>query len=498
MYNVEQRFKYLIGYYMNDFKKCDEFCFICGYEAKGKQLTNHIRKEHGLTSIEYVIKHLYNENRPVCAYIDCNNETRYSAFKFKKYCQNHSKIAESEGGKVGGSKSEPWNKGLTKHEDDRLKIVSDKSKGSNNPFYGKRHSKSTRKKISDTKRIAKKELLERIDHRSTEFRLITSPEDYKSRQHQYLNFKCVVCDKENNKTLQSFERGSLCLGCHPFGVSQQQLEISNWLNSLNISHELNNRLVLNGKEIDITFPQLKFGIEFNGLYWHSELSLREIDKRYHLEKTNSCTEAGWDLLHVFSDEWSNKREIVESMILHRLQRSKHRMYARKCEFRTINKDERTIFFNDNHLSGDVRSSHSFGLYHDNKLISAISFRKPLQKKWNDSLEIARFANAKYASIPGSFGKLMTNAIAHMSKAKVKINKVLSYSDNRIGNGSCYQKYGFKCLGNTSPDYWYTDGIHRYGRFVFRAKDGLSEKEIAKKNGVGRIYGCGSRIWLLEL
>lgn len=36
-----------------------------------------------------------------------------------------------------------------KHSEDTLKILSEKSAGSNNPFYGQKHSKETRKKISD-------------------------------------------------------------------------------------------------------------------------------------------------------------------------------------------------------------------------------------------------------------------------------------------------------------------------------------------------------------
>ena len=33
---------------------------------------------------------------------------------------------------------------------------------------------------------------------------------------------------------------------------------------------LHDRNILNGKEIDIFIPKLKIGVEYNGLYWHSE------------------------------------------------------------------------------------------------------------------------------------------------------------------------------------------------------------------------------------
>ena len=43
----------------------------------------------------------------------------------------------------------------------------------------------------------------------------------------------------------------------------------------------NNRQILNYKEIDLYLPELKFGIEFNGMYWHRE---EKVGKKYHLNK----------------------------------------------------------------------------------------------------------------------------------------------------------------------------------------------------------------------
>ncbi|WP_394271931.1 DUF723 domain-containing protein, partial [Butyricicoccus sp.] len=44
------------------------------------------------------------------------------------------------------------------------------------------------------------------------------------------------------------------------------------------------RKILEGKEIDILIPDKKIGIEYNGLYWHSEKNQR-MNKFYHLQKT---------------------------------------------------------------------------------------------------------------------------------------------------------------------------------------------------------------------
>jgi len=58
---------------------------------------------------------------------------------------------------------------------------------------------------------------------------------------------------------------------------------------------LNNK----NKEVGIYLPEYKIGIEFNGLYWHSELYK---EKNYHLNKTEECEKQGVELIHIFEDE----------------------------------------------------------------------------------------------------------------------------------------------------------------------------------------------------
>jgi hypothetical protein len=49
---------------------------------------------------------------------------------------------------------------------------------------------------------------------------------------------------------------------------------------------------------------------------------------------------------------------------------------------------------------------------------------------------------------------------------------------RIGAGKGYSAAGFRLVGSTGLDYWYTDNEYRYGRFKFRAQEGKSEKQVA--------------------
>lgn len=67
------------------------------------------------------------------------------------------------------------------------------------------------------------------------------------------------------------QRQSGCPHCyaHSF-VSKGEKEITEVLDLLGVTYLTSNRTVLQGQEIDIYLPEYKVGIEYNGLYWHSE------------------------------------------------------------------------------------------------------------------------------------------------------------------------------------------------------------------------------------
>jgi hypothetical protein len=76
-------------------------CCECGNDyLTGKDLSNHIKKEHKMSGIDYAVKHVYAGKRPM--FSSCGEETRYTAFQFKKYCSNCTLIATKEGGARGG------------------------------------------------------------------------------------------------------------------------------------------------------------------------------------------------------------------------------------------------------------------------------------------------------------------------------------------------------------------------------------------------------------
>lgn len=466
----------------------NSICKICSSSFKtGKQLTNHVRKEHGLKSREYTIKHFYGGVVPMCK--SCGDETRYVAFSFKKYCKACSSIASREGGKQGG-KAAAWNKGKTKIEDDRIFSPA----GEKNPFWGRRHTQESLEKMRTSKRISQEKYYERLDKRY-DLSTVTPYQAYVSRQKQYLEFECQQCGKTSKKTLQAFERGSQCYFCYPIFSSRGEREVADFVESLGFDISRNNRSIIAPKELDIVVSDQKVAIEYEGLYWHSEIGGKS--PRAHLEKTRQAAEKHFSLFRVYADHWRDKRSIVESMIKSRLGASPYKIWARKCHVAEVDSKTAKQFLTQNHLYGHSPSKKSFVLVCAEKIVSVLTLRVPRQKKYREQnvLEICRFASLLNHQIVGGFSRLLKHAKKWAEQHGY--SGMISYADLDTGSGSVYQKAGFVLMGDTGPSYWYTDGHARYDRFQYRAQKGKCEREVANDAGVYRIYGAGSNRWMLK-
>lgn len=465
-------------------------CKICDSVLKDRKVfSKHLQFTHKVKALDYTIQYLYDGVRPLCPV--CNEETRYCTYSFKKYCKEHSSYAESEAGKRGGQ-AQAWNKGKTKLDDSRILDAAKKMTGSGNHFYGKSHTQESIDKLKSVKRISETEFKQRIQDRIKEFEVATLYKDYLSRQHQYLDLVCKQCSLEQRKTLQAFERGSLCGKCFPFTTSKDEIEILEYVRSLvsNVEHGV--RKFIAPKEIDILIQDKKLAIEYNGLYWHSEIGFDVFDKNYHYEKTLACNEKDFDLFHIFSDDWRDRKDIVKSMIQNKLGIASEKIWARKCSVVKVSGADAKKFFDDSHLSGHTNASLYLGLEYNGKLVTCLSLRIPNHKKYTGKIEIARLATSQNCVVVGGFSKLLKRAIQWAKENGY--TSIISYCDLSCGSGNVYEKNGFTKIGYTGLNYWYTDGTCRYDRFRYRAQDGKSEKEIALENKVYKIYGCGNNLY----
>jgi len=261
--------------------------------------------------------------------------------------------------------------------------------------------------------------------------------------------------------------------------------------------EENNRSVCGGRELDIYFPEKNFAIEYNGVYHHlfkpsgPSYALQK-DKSYHLSKTETCEKQGIQLIHIFSDEYARHPEIINSLIRHRLGYTLETLHARKCEVREISPTTKNEFLNNNHLQGEDRSRFKYGLFHENRLVSVMTFAKPRFASY--SWELTRFCNLNNTNIIGGFSKLLK----HFQRNN--LGSIVSYADRRYSQGAVYEKNGFKRTRTNPPGYYYVKrGTEvRLHRMHFQKPKGIMESEYdwTQSLGYDRIYDCGTYTYVL--
>lgn len=475
-------------------------CKICNdYEGTSKNgLATHLRLKHNISYPEYEILYIKKEKLPECP--ECGALPRYDKGKkrFMTYCVEHANIARSKWGKANidkmyGGMGPGWKKGLTKEDHPGIKAQSEWMK-ENNPFYEmpEEKQKEARKKQAESHRIDRSIFHERNVAFMENYNLkIISPYSEYTKRSELLDFECLECGHIFPRTMGNMiQYEGNCPNCKPSGKSKAEEEIAQFLEQLGIKNIVRNaRGIIPPKELDIYLPDYNFAIEYNGLYWHSE-EYRE--KSFHQEKTDLCLEKGIKLFHIWSDFWEQKTDICKSMIKHALHRSRP-LYPRDFELKTFNKNKDfREFFESNHLHGHGKNATiAFALVKDEEIHVCLSLLKT-----NDIATIERFAVKTHHHIPGAFSKLLKYAKIWCKENDIKEIKTYSYKD--IAYSGLYEKNGFEHVHDTALSYFYTNGKERWSRQTFKATNELTEREVADKNNVFRVYGCGNKLWRMKL
>ena len=308
----------------------------------------------------------------------------------------------------------------------------------------------------------------------------------------------ITCPKHGDYKCKPYIHmagGGFCPKCTQF-VSSYELEICDFLKSIGIENiKTSVRSMAGLKEIDILCEDKKIAIEFNGLYWHSDLFKK---RKYHKEKTEMMNTLGYRLIHIFEDDWLDKRAICESIIRNAFSKNKNRIYARQCDIREVSSNDSKNFLKMNHIQSYCVSKYRYGLYHNNELVMLITLGNNRKSLGNNSrigeYELLRMCSSINTNIVGGASKLFQFFIQ-----KHNPQKITSYCNRSYGTGVMYEKLGFRHLYNTNPNYFYVKGNKKFSRFSFR-KDVLiskgfdknkTEAQIMKELGYNKIYDCGS-------
>lgn len=461
-------------------------CDLCGLKFKSKKaLTIHKKKRHNWLSD----REKYGVECKICGakFLSLKNHIKTHNISVEEYEKKYGTIELSNFAKENYSKQNRIN-GLKGIEKRRIKLKNNEYRR----WYGKQLSNG----INNSEKAieARRQNMIKLN-KSNEQRAKASERLKKKWREDGWNEKSHAWqqDKEKLKKVlsKSFENANFS------SSSSYETSLKEWLSSLDLNFKANDRIFLDGDELDILLYTKKLAVEFDGLYWHSD---KFKDKNYHLNKTRKCEEKGVQLIHIFEDEWVNKQDIVKARLKNLLGLNSERIGARKCIIKEIDSKVKNQFLDKYHIQGSDKSSVRLGAYYKNELVGVMTFGKArifMNKKAADgSWELIRFATINDTSTPGLASK-MFKYFERNYKPKV----VESFADKRWSQGNLYEQLGFTKIRETKPNYWYAKrGFIRYHRYKFRKSElknfdnyspNKTEFEIMDEAGWYRIYDCGS-------
>lgn len=259
--------------------------------------------------------------------------------------------------------------------------------------------------------------------------------------------------------------------------SYQEFEIMSFVRSLGVSC-YKDKSILKPYEIDCYCPEYKIGIEFNGIYWHSNL---QKEKDYHVKKSKLAEQKGVRLIHIYENEWEDARirPILESMLKIAFGKVENRIYARNCEIREITNREAKPFNEANHLQGHRNAQITYGLFYKDKLVQLMSFSRHKKYEW----EIIRGCPGSNNVVVGGVSKLFKHFVRENNPSQV-----FSYADFNKFDGEGYLALGMKFIGYSGPDLrWVIDG-----KVIPRCP---SRHKEYKESADAIIWGAGSKKFL---
>jgi hypothetical protein len=426
---------------------------------------------------------VYQTKPPECVATNCNNITNFKQFSegYYRFCSSSCRATTLESNKNGLTdtaieKRKQWRQSLTPSA---RKQLGNKIKNSilanngENYYVAMGATNSRRLSASRPTNLNDRDWLQE-EHKTKSLAIIA--------HEQGTTWDIVRNAVDRHGDIERFYHTATSVG---------EQEIVEFVVAQELTPSLNNRNIIPPHELDIFLPELNIAIEYCGLYWHSTKVRTDI--MYHVNKFRACKEKGINLITIFEDEWINNRTIVENRLLHLLNKTSRKIYARKTIVVELTKQQSKQFFCAHHLQGNAGCSITYGLLFDGNIVAAMSFGVPRYNKRFD-YEIIRFASV--CSVVGGGSKLFT----HFVKTHTPTN-VITYADNRWGDGSSYTKYGFSLIEQTKPSYYYVKAgtLKRHHRSQFMkhkivelgGDPNLTEFENMDQMKYLRIYDCGT-------
>lgn len=305
-----------------------------------------------------------------------------------------------------------------------------------------------------------------------------------------------------------------------YNAYNMEEEVIQFLKSVdaNIKVVKHNRSIIYPYEIDIYLPDYKIGIECNPTCTHNS-SINDPfggdpkSRNYHKKKSDLANNKGVFLFHIFGYEWTNRKDIVKSMLKNLIGRNDRKIYARNTYIKEISNGVCKEFLEKNHLYGSINASVRIGLFDkkSDKLVSVMTFNKMRgtigKSDSANDYELSRFCNLINTSVVGGASKILHYFINHYS-----FDRIVSYSSLSNTKGNLYSVLGFNEVSRSKPSYKWVNlsndfSVNRLNTQKKKLKNlfiddeldlSKSESEIMIEHGFVKVYDCGVKKWVYDI
>ena len=288
--------------------------------------------------------------------------------------------------------------------------------------------------------------------------------------------KCDICKKEVEFNLFSYSYNVHCTDHqYTYKISSGEGELYEYINTLLPINNIIRNFRRGRKEIDLYIHSKKLGIEYNGLYWHSD---KFRDKYDHFKKWREFKNLNINLINIWEDDWKYRNNIIKNLIKIKLGIIKNEINTDSCHIMNVeNKNTEEFLFKYN-LDGIKTADYNIGLYNKDELIALMGLSKIIDKEF----EIKFFCSIYNISIDNLWNVLFSYFLN-----MYKPHKIILLSNIDISYDELYEKSGFN-QKEIIDKCWIIKKDKKY------EDDPIKISESDDKNKL-KIWGIGSCKWI---
>lgn len=200
-----------------------------------------------------------------------------------------------------------------------------------------------------------------------------------------------------------------------------------------------------------------------------------------------------------------KKQIIKDKIDKIKFINQQRINVRSCVVRNINKEVKNKFLNKYHIQGADKSQILFGVFHDDVLVSVMTFDK--SAGMNGGLDEGDFTLSRFAVKSGVIAVGVFNKLLKSFVNTHKPKKIISFGDLNymLRDNNVYIKNNFKLHHVIKPDYkhYHKGNDKLYHKFTYGNKymKNINISEYDKKNtkkNLINLWNCGKIKYVLTL